>query len=119
VQSFPLFAAVLLLVVGCRSSDEMPAWPPSVMSIPDGVPDEMAVVDKDGTEHPAHGKDLYAGGYRAGWKRCVWDFDHDRLDLAVQKTEPPLLGHYIVVVRGWDAGYLSCWQAIRAAKANG
>jgi hypothetical protein len=106
----------LFLAAGCRRGDELPVWPPFEIAVPDDVPDQITVTDKDGTEHDANGKELWTDGYRAGWKRCVWDFERGRLDLAVENPEPPPLGHYVIVVSGWNAGYLTCWRAIRQAK---
>jgi hypothetical protein len=111
-------AAIWVLVVfGCDSRAKMPAWPPFAMTIPDDVPEAITVVDKDGTSHPANGKELYADGYRSGWKRCAYDYQHDLLDLTSDQIEPPPLGHYTIVVRGWNDGYRSCWKAIREEKA--
>ena len=107
---------VVLLLAGCRAKDDFPDWPPFAMTVPDDVPGQMTVIDKDGTQHEADGKELWAGGYRGGWKRCVYDFEHGHLDLTATKPEPPPLGHYGIVVRGWNAGYLACWQAVREAK---
>jgi hypothetical protein len=111
-----LVLATLLVVGGCGSKDDVPDWPPFAMTIPDDVPDQMTLIDKKGIEHQGNGKELWAGGYRAGWKRCVYDFDKGHLDLAVEYPEPPALGDYGIVVRGWNAGYLACWKAIREAK---
>ncbi len=114
-----ILAACLLLpaVIGC-GGDKMPPWPPFAMTIPDDVPDEMTVVDKDGTSHAANGKELYTSGYRAGWRLCVRAYDRGELDLAVHEVEPPPLGHYGIVVRGHDDGYRACWEAICKAKAS-
>jgi hypothetical protein len=109
-------AVSLFLAAGCERGDQVPAWPPFEMAVPDDVPDQITVIDKDGTKHDANGKELWSDGYRSGWKRCVYDFEHGHLDLAVEKPEPPPLGHYIIVVRGWNTGYLTCWRAIRQAK---
>ncbi len=34
----------------------------------------------------------------------------------VEKPDPPPLGHYGVVVQGWEAGHLTCGRAIRENK---
>jgi hypothetical protein len=104
---------VVLLLSGCRSKDDMPDWPPFAMTIPDDVPEQLTIIEKDGTQYEANGKKFWADGYRAGWKRCAWEFERGYLNLAVEKPEPPLIGHCGIVVRGWDAGYLACFQAIR------
>jgi hypothetical protein len=102
------------VVMGCQRQEEQPTWPPFMMSIPDDVPEWMIVTDKDGVEHEVNGKELWVDGYRAGWKRCLWDYESGHLDLAAEDVEPPPLGHYSIVARGWNEGYRACWEAIRA-----
>jgi hypothetical protein len=117
VRALALTSTVLLFAAGCQSGDDMPSWPPFELTVPDDVPDQMTVTDKGGTEHPSNGKELWASGYRARWKRCVFEYDHGDVSLAGDRPEIPLLGDYVIVVRGWDAGCLACWRAIRADRA--
>ena len=110
-------SAVMACSLGCgKRSEDMPSWPPFEMTIPKTVPDEMTVRDKDGVAHPANGKQLYADGYRAGWKRCVDDYRAGELDLFAEQVDPPALQDYGIAVRGWEAGYEACWAAIRKAE---
>ncbi|HEV3384312.1 MAG TPA: hypothetical protein VG097_05820 [Gemmata sp.] len=86
------------------------------MTIPDDVPDQLTLVDKDGTEHEGNGKELWVRGYLYGWKQCVWDYEHGKLGLATEKPEAPLIQTYIIENEGLTVGYLACWRAIRKDK---
>lgn len=117
MRRWTLVAVVLpTLVVGCNRKDSLSAWPPFTMTIPADTPELLIVTDKDGTEHQINGREAYAAGYKGGWKRCVWDFEQGDLDLAAKEPDVPLVQEYGIVVRGWEAGYLACWRAIREAK---
>src|SRR5438105_1206076 len=89
--------ALLVAATGCQRKDDLPARPPFTMSVPADVPDQMTLVDKDGSTQEGNGKELWAGGYRAGWKRCVLDYEHGNLDLEAEQVEAPPLGHYGIV----------------------
>src|SRR4051794_8812212 len=108
-------AAWLPLAPGCGGRTLGPPAPPFVMTIPEDVPVEMTVEDKDGATHTVNGKELYADGYRSGWEECVRQYHAGQLDLTAQGPAPPSLQHYGVVVRGWNDGFGACWRAIRQA----
>jgi hypothetical protein len=116
MRTFISIAVLCLSLAGCRAKDDFPAWPPFSMMIPDDVPDQMTVTEKNGEIIHVDGKKCYTAGYRDGWRRCVYDYEHYGFGFTSEKPDVPLLGHWWIVVRGWDDGYTHCWQAIRETK---
>jgi|SRR5579872_2852311 len=95
------------------SKDTMPDWPPFTMTIPDDIPDDVRIVNPDWSEQRVNGKEYYANAYRRGWKRCLYDFEKHELDFSKAKPESSNAENFRIGIRGWDDGYLRCWQIIR------
>lgn len=114
MRTFIGVAVLCLPLAGCK--EDSPSWLPFSMTIPDDVPDQVTLVDKDGSKHQGNGKKCYGDAYRAGWKSCVFDFEHHALDFSKEKPDVPVVCHYPIIVRGWEDGYIHCWEAIRETK---
>jgi hypothetical protein len=108
-----VFGFVLLPVAGCGSRGFPP---PLTIAIPNDVPETLEVTEKNGDRHTEDGRELYAGGYRAGWKECARQYQAGRLNLESEYVEPPSIQDITLAVRGWEDGYRACWRAIREAK---
>ena len=84
-----------------------------MVTIPDDVPGEMELIDKDGTRHTGNGRELYAAGHKYGWRQCRSEFDLGRLDprdkLSVENSIPC---EYGVWVRGFVDGFRACQRTI-------
>lgn len=113
------FAVALLLLSSCQTSTSVPSPPSTIQGekapiviAPEDIPDEMTVFDKDGKAHNVKAKELYIGGYKAGWNECLRQHLSNELDLTIDYPDPPLIQHYGVTVRGWNDGFCSCWKAL-------
>jgi hypothetical protein len=80
--------------------------------VPNDVPGVIEVEEKDGTKHPADGKELYSNGFRNGFVDC-WDwYSRGWFDPLDPKFEQPLAQEFGVEARGRTDGWIQCQRKI-------
>src|SRR5262245_32643007 len=94
-----------LASVGCARS---PAPDPVeyALTIPDDIPGDVVLKDKEGVEHAVNGRELYASSHRAGWQTCWQEYQRGRVgagdDAAWERYVP---GDFVIAARGFVDGF--------------
>jgi hypothetical protein len=105
IAAFPL--------VGCSGPDPEPDPSGYSVTVPDDVPGEMELIDKDGTRHTGNGRELYANGHKYGWRKCRSEFERGRLNLRDARAyENYIPCEYRQWVRGFVDGFQACQRTL-------
>jgi len=105
-----ILLGLLAMTAGCQRTEPMPEWPPFVITIPDDIPHHIHM----GNLNYLDGHEVYASGYRSGWRECVRQYEQGRLALdEFGGGEMPIKESYGHAARGWDDGFQTCRDIIR------
>jgi hypothetical protein len=104
-----LLPLLCLFLAGCNRPKPDPDPPGYELVIPADVPERLALVDKDGTQHEGKGRELYAGGHRSGWRRCWDEHQQGRVDPRDKRVAESYIPQaYAIEVRGFVDGFKGC-----------
>jgi hypothetical protein len=95
--------------LGC-GRPKLDADPPGYeLVIPDDVPEDLILVDKEGTQHEGNGRELYAGGHWYGWRQCWEKHQQGRVDPQDESAAYNYMPQtYGIVARGFADGFRAC-----------
>jgi hypothetical protein len=111
-----LVPLALVVLSGCGTSETDPKLPGYELSIPDDVPEQITLTDKDGKTIEASGRDRYARAHRQGWAECWHRHRRGELDPRDSCAEPSEAGEIALDQRGRRDGFEACRQMLLRAQ---
>jgi hypothetical protein len=87
------------------------------LSIPDDVPDEIVLRDKDGTTHVANGKQLYEQSFRFGWEQFWQRYQSGDITIDDKHAKADvIMAVYGLQQRGIKDGFDACRRAVLSTR---
>ena len=102
----------VVALFGCTPSVEGKTMPAIEMTIPDDVPGQVAVKDKEGNEVVVNGRELYTLGYNNGWDEYWNRYRSGKIKLDDESISPLVPSTFIYESRGHVDGFWNCRRAI-------
>lgn len=106
-----LLVLACMALIGCNRQIPDADPPGYELVIPDDVPENLILKDKDGAQHEGNGRQLYARGHRYGWQTCWEEHQKGRVALRDQRAAQNYIPQaYGVEARGFVDGFKGCQQ---------
>lgn len=98
----------------------MADMPPIEISIPENVPAELELIDKEGKRSIGNGREMYAATFAAGWKEYWRSVKTGSIDVNDPNAEPKLVQEHEIEARGRNDGFRKCREvALKRFRTTG